>query len=104
LFELKILIFLSFFLIFKELKTARENEELELLSKEEVKLNELVEMDPAQMKLELSLLQRKFNLLEEREKKLSALCESFLKNQPNKETQVFIAEVTKILNSRLKLK
>lgn len=61
-------------------------------------------MDPSQIKLELSLLQRKYDILAEREKALQKLCSITIGKKNTKELDIFVNEVMKILNSKPKAK
>jgi hypothetical protein len=64
-------------------------------------MNGSSDIDPTQIKLELSLLQRKFEILEDRELEIQKLCNGYAKNSRNsKDLQAFIAELNKILNSK----
>lgn len=59
------------------------------------------DIDPTQIKLELSLLQRKHEILEERELQIVRLINGYSKNTKNsKDLQQFIAELNKILNTK----
>ena len=61
------------------------------------------DLDPTQIKLELSLLQRKFDLLDDREKQLDRLCQEWSnKGKLQKETQILLSEITRILKSKPK--
>lgn len=60
------------------------------------------DIDPTQIKLELSLLQRKYEILEEREIQLQKLCNNYSKKSNSKDLQAFLSEVNKILNSKPK--
>ena len=61
------------------------------------------DMDPAQIRLELSLMEKKFEMLDDRERKIERLCSEWLANKKiSKETQTFINEVTRILKSKPK--
>lgn len=61
------------------------------------------DMDPAQTKLELSLLQNKFDILNERDTALKSLCSFQAKQSKNsKDLSLFLSEVMKILNSKTK--
>lgn len=58
-------------------------------------------MDPAQIKLELSLLQNKFDILNEREALIKELCSKQIKNIKNsKDLNVFLSDIMKILNGK----
>ena len=59
-------------------------------------------MDPNQIKLELSLLQKKYDILEDRENQLNRLCNSYAKQKVSKEVQQLLNEVVRILNSKPK--
>jgi len=81
----------------------RDNERKTQNYKEEVQLKAGGEIDAAQIKLEYSLLQRKYEILEEKEEQLQRLCASQSKKQNNsKDLQAFLSEMTKILNSKPK--
>lgn len=59
------------------------------------------DIDPTQIKLELSLLQRKHEILEERELQIVRLINGYSKNTKNsKDLQQFIAELNKILSTK----
>ncbi len=61
------------------------------------------DMDPAQTKLELSLLQNKYDILKERDMALKNLCSTQIKNPKNtKDLSLFLSDVMKILNSKPK--
>ncbi len=80
----------------------RDNERKTQNYKEEVQLKAGGEIDAAQIKLEYSLLQRKYEILEEKEEQLHRLCASQAKKQNSKDLQAFLSEITKILNSKPK--
>lgn len=82
----------------------RENERNETFVKSDlIKINGSTDIDPTQIKLELSLLQRKHEILEEREMQIIRLCNGYAKNQKiGKDLQQFIAEINKILSSKAK--
>jgi hypothetical protein len=58
--------------------------------------------DPNQLKLELSLLQKKYELLEDKENQLNRLINSYSKQKMTKEVQLLLNEVIKIMNSKPK--
>lgn len=87
--------------ILKELKILRETERNETFIRSEVIMNGGTDIDPTQIKLELSLLQRKYEILEDREMQIVRLCNGYAKNPKiGKELQQFIGELNKILNSK----
>lgn len=58
-------------------------------------------MDPAQIKLELSLLQNKFDILNERETSIKDLCSKQIKNTKNsKDLNLFLSAIMKVLNGK----
>lgn len=83
------------------MKILRENEKNESNVKSELKLKASSDIDPTQIKLELSLLQRKYEILEERELQIQRLCNGYAKNnRMSKDLQQFIAELNKILAAK----
>lgn len=87
----------------QELRILRANEKNESSSKTEIKMNGSTDIDPTQIKLELSLLQRKFEILEEREIQIIRLCNGYSKNRRlSKDLQQFISDLNAILNSKAK--
>ena len=79
----------------------RENQMNESEFKHQHKLVS-ADMDPTRIKLEFNLLQRKYDILEEREIQLQKLCSSYSKKNNNKEMTEFLKEMTKILSSKPK--
>ncbi|CAF0814643.1 unnamed protein product, partial [Brachionus calyciflorus] len=86
----------------RELKILREHESKENTYKEDFKMKQSHDIDPTQIKLELSLLQRKYEILEEKEIQLNKLCNNYLKKNIGKESQALLNEIIKILNSKPK--
>lgn len=74
------------------------------INKDDLRLKTRTDMDPSQIKLELSLLQRKYEILAEREKALQKLCSITIGKKNTKELDIFVNEVMKILNSKPKAK
>lgn len=70
------------------------------INKDDLRLKTRTDMDPSQIKLELSLLQRKYEILAEREKALQKLCSASIAKKNSKELDIFINEVMKVLNSK----
>jgi hypothetical protein len=58
--------------------------------------------DPNQLKLELSLLQKKYELFEDKENQLNRLINSYSKQKLSKDVQILLNEVIKIMNSKPK--
>ena len=90
-------------MIYQELKIIRENEKNKSTVNCELKMmnNNNMEFDPTQIKLEMSLLQRKFEILEERELQVQKLFNRFKNNAKNsKDLQLFLSELNIILNSK----
>jgi hypothetical protein len=85
----------------RELRIMRENESREMSFKHDYK-HKAADMDPNHIKLELSLLQKKFDIIEDRENQLHKLCNSYAKQKLTKEVQQFLNEVVRILNSKPK--
>ena len=79
----------------------RENQSNESEFKHQQKLVS-ADMDPTQIKLEFNLLQRKYDILEEKEAQLQKLCSIYSKKNNNKELVDILKEITKILNSKPK--
>ena len=79
----------------------RENQDNESEYKHQQKLVS-ADMDPTQIKLEFNLLQRKYDILEEKETQIQKLCSSYSKKNNNKELGEFLKELTKILNGKPK--
>jgi hypothetical protein len=91
----------------KELKLFRDEEKanpkMETVEFLETSNTKFFDMDPAQTKLELSLLQNKYDILKERDMALKNLCSTQIKHPKNsKDLSLFISEVMKILNSKAK--
>lgn len=86
-------------MILKELRIMRENESKEMTYKQEYKL-QVADSDPNQLKLEMALLQKKYDILEDKENQLNKLCNAYAKQKMSKELQAFYNEVLKILNSK----
>ena len=89
----------------QELKLYREEERLNPNTENsdflETSHAKFFDMDPAQIKLELSLLQKKFDILNERDIALKTLC-SYQAKQPknSKDLAIFINDVLKLLNGK----
>ena len=60
------------------------------------------ELDPAQLKLEFNLLQRKYEILDEREKLLQKLVFNAKKKKASKDLATFLDDLNEILNSKVK--
>jgi hypothetical protein len=74
------------------------------INKDDLRLTTRNDMDPSQIKLELSLLQRKYDILSDREKALQKLCSASIGKKNSKDLDMFINEIIKILNSKSKSK
>ena len=92
-------------LILKELKIFRDEEkanpkaDIEFL---ETSNQKFYDMDPAQIKLELSLLQNKYDIICDRETAIKSLCSKQSKQTRNsKDLSLFLSEIMKILNGKL---
>ena len=73
-----------------------------MVYKDELKLKGSTDMDPTQIKLELNLLQRKYDILEDRENQMQKLISAYAKKNNSKDLNGFISELSKILNSKPK--
>ena len=81
----------------------KENPKLDTNEFLELSVPKFFDMDPAQTKLELSLLQNKFDILNERDMALKSLCSLQVKHTKNsKDLSLFLSEIMKILNSKPK--
>lgn len=84
------------------MRILRENESKAMVYKDELKLKGGTDIDPTQIKLELNLLQRKYDLLEDRENQIQKLISIYAKKNNSKDLNGFIGELSKILTSKPK--
>ena len=94
-------------MINKELKIFREQEKLNPVHESDIFLEsqstKFFDMDPSLLKLELSLLQNKYDILSEKDKALQKLCATQVsKNKNSKDLNIFLNETMKILNGKPK--
>ena len=73
-----------------------------MLYKYDFKIKVVTDIDPNQIKLELNLLQRKYDLLEDRENQIQKLISIYAKKNNSKDLNGFIGELSKILTSKPK--
>jgi hypothetical protein len=79
----------------------RDNESKQMTHKQDYSHGK-TDVDPNQLKLELSLLQKKYELFEDKENQLNRLINSYSKTKMAKETQLLLNDVIKIMNSKPK--
>lgn len=91
----------------QELKIFREQEKLDPTHESEIFLEhqntKFFDLDPTVLKLELSLLQNKYDILNEKDKALQKLCAiQACKQKNSKDLNLFLNEIMKVLNSKSK--
>lgn len=74
------------------------------INKDDLRFTTRADMDPSQIKLELSLLQRKYEILAEKEKAIQKLCTASLSKKNSKDLDIFVNDLMKIINSKPKVK
>lgn len=72
------------------------------INNDDLRLTTRNDMDPSQIKLELSLLQRKYDALVEKEKAIQKLCSASLNKKNSKDLDMFVNDLMKIINSKPK--